>query len=78
LTQLEKQSKLAKLDELLLDRMIEIMEGGGDVSELRDLSTPMNMLKSNQVVAEKPKDSSDDYMKKKVAEAKKRRARDDS
>ena len=74
----EKDRKLKQLDEQVLDLLIKHTGVDGDTSLLTELSVSINYLKSNQVVAEKPKDSSDDYMKKKVAEAKKRRARDDS
>ena len=74
----EKDRKLKQLDENVLNLLIKNTGENGDSSLLTELSVAVNYLKSNQVVAEKPKDSSDDYMKKKVAEAKKRRARDDS
>ena len=74
----EKEDKLKQLDENVLNLLIKNTGENGDSSLLTELSVAVNYLKSNQVVAEKPKDSSDDYMKKKVAEAKKRRARDDS
>ena len=78
MTKDEKEEKLKKLDENVLNLLIKNTGENGDSSLLTELSVAVNYLKSNQVVAEKPKDSSDDYMKKKVAEAKKRRARDDS
>ena len=74
----EKDRKLKELDENVLNLLIKNTGENGDSSLLTELSVAVNYLKSNQVVAEKPKDSSDDYMKKKVAEAKKRRAKKES
>ena len=74
----EKDRKLKQLDENVLNLLIKNTGENGDSSLLTELSVAVNYLKSNAVVSEKPKDSSDDYMKKKVAEAKKRRAKNDS
>lgn len=68
-----KQDKLDKLDELLLDRMIDIMDGKRDTKELSDLATVSNYLAKNNVVAEKKKSSTEEYIKNRVEEAKKRR-----
>ena len=73
----EKDRKLKQLDEQVLDLLIKHTGVDGDTSLLTELSVGVNYLKSNQVVSEKPRDSSDDYMKKKVAEAKKRRAKNE-
>ncbi len=78
MTKDEKENKLKELDENVLNLLIKNTGENGDSSLLTELSVAVNYLKSNQVVAEKPKDSSDDYMKKKVAEAKKRRAKKES
>ena len=74
----EKDRKLKQLDENVLNLLIKNTGENGDSSLLTELSVAVNYLKSNQVVSEKPRDSSDDYMKKKVAEAKKRRAKKES
>ena len=74
----EKDRKLKELDENVLNLLIKNTGENGDSSLLTELSVAVNYLKSNQVVSEKPKDASDDYMKKKVAEAKKRRAKKES
>jgi hypothetical protein len=73
-----KKEKLKKLDDLVLNKMISILEGDGDVSELRDLSTPANYLKANAVVEEKERDDVTDTIKKRLEEAKKRRAKKES
>jgi len=78
MTKDEKDRKLKQLDENVLDLLIKNTGENGDSSLLTELSVAVNYLKSNQVVSEKPRDSSDDYMKKKVAEAKKRRAKKES
>lgn len=71
-----KKDKLEKLDTLLLDRMIDIMEDVDDnkILELSALGVPMNYLKNNQVVSDKPKSSIEEDSQKKLAAAKKRRA----
>ena len=78
MTKDEKEDKLKQLDENVLNLLIKNTGENGDSSLLTELSVAVNYLKSNQVVSEKPRDSSDDYMKKKVAEAKKRRAKKES
>jgi len=78
MTKDEKENKLKELDENVLNLLIKNTGENGDSSLLTELSVAVNYLKSNQVVSEKPRDSSDDYMKKKVAEAKKRRAKKES
>lgn len=70
-----KKEKLSKLDELVLDRMIDIMADEDDnaIQALASLSTPMNYLKNNQVVAEKAKSTIEEDVKKRIEEAKERR-----
>ncbi len=77
MTQKEKQDKLAKLDTLLLDKMLAIMESG-DTEELSDLTPVINVLRNNQMVADKPKSTVDDEIKKRVAAAEKRRKKRES
>jgi len=45
---------------------------------LRDLSTPINYLRNNALVEEKKRDDVGDEVKKKLAEAKERRANNES
>ena len=72
-----KKEKLETLDTLLLDKMIDILESGNDedLDLLSSLSVPMNMLRNNQVLSEKPKSTVEEDTKKRIAEAKKRRAK---
>ena len=72
-----KKEKLETLDTLLLDKMIDILESGNDedLDLLSSLSVPMNMLRNNQVLSEKPKSTIEEDTKKRIAEAKKRRAK---
>ena len=75
-----KKEKLEKLDGLLLDRMIDIMEDLDDekVEELSSLSVPMNYLRNNQVVSDKPRSTVEDDTKKRLEAAAKRRAKKES
>ena len=74
-----KKEKLERLDTLLIDKMIGIMEDkGGDLGDLKDLSTPMNYLRNNAVVAEKEKSTIEKDTAKRLKEAKKRRADNES
>lgn len=72
-----KKDKLEKLDRLLLDKMISLVEAGTPekLDELSLLSTPMNYLRNNQVVAEKPKSTVEEDVKKRLQAAKNRRAK---
>jgi len=69
---MNKQEKLKHLDDLLLDKMIKIMETD-TTEELADLATLSNYLAKNNQVAEKPKSSVEDDIKKRVKEAEARR-----
>ncbi len=71
-----KKEKLERLDELLLNRMIDIMEDTEDdaIEALSSLTTPMNYLRNNQVLSDKPKSTTEEDTKKRLAAAKKRRA----
>ena len=69
-----KKEQLIQLDKLLLGKMINIMEGKGDMADLRDLATPMNYLRNNAVVAKKTKSTLERDNKKRLAEADKRRS----
>jgi hypothetical protein len=74
-----KEEKLKQLDKLVLDKMIEILdEHPEDLDMLKDLSTPINYLRNNALVEEKKRDDVSDDIKKKLAEAKKRRAKNES
>jgi len=80
MTKEQKQKKMEKLDELLLDKMIDIMESKDKdaIDELSTLSTPMNYLKNNQIVADKSKSTVEEETEKRLAEARKRRAKGES
>jgi len=73
-----KKEKLEKLDTLLLDKMIDIMDGKEEMGLLKDLSTPMNYLRNNSVVADKTKSTIEKDTKKRLAEAKERRRKNES
>jgi len=73
-----KKDQLIQLDKLLLGKMIDIMEGKGDMADLRDLATPMNYLRNNSVLSEKPKSTLEKDNKKRIADAKARRETNES
>ena len=73
MTKKEKEEKLAQLDENVLDLLIKHTGYDGDTSLITELSVAVNFLKSNEVVSEKARSTVDDGIKKRVAEAKKRR-----
>jgi len=75
-----KKEKLENLDELLLTLMINIMEDVDEekVEELSSLSVPMNYLRNNQVVSDKPRSTVEDDTKKRLEAAAKRRAKKES
>ena len=70
---MNKQNKLARLDELVLDRMIKLIETE-ETNLLAELSNPIAYLKANEVV-EKRKETNDvvEERKKKLAEVKAKR-----
>ena len=68
-----KQEKLTALDTKILDKMIDILDSKDGLQELSLLSVPVNYLKANAVVSEKPKSSVEEDMKKRLEEAEKRR-----
>ena len=76
MTKEEKQNKLNKLDELLLDKMLKIMEDG-NIADLPDLASASNYLAKNQMVAEKEKSTIEDDIKKRQKKAEDRRAKGD-
>ena len=67
-----KKEKLAKLDELVLDKMTTILENG-DTEQLGDLSTVVNYLKANQQVEEKTSKSQNDKQKELIEKYNKKR-----
>jgi len=67
-----KKEKLERLDELVLDRMVKLVENG-DTNELAELSVAVNYLKSNAVVEEKSRSSVEEDTKARLAEADERR-----
>jgi hypothetical protein len=68
-----KQEKLTALDTKILDKMIDILDSKDGLQELSLLSVPVNYLKANAVVSEKPKSSVEEDMKKRLEIAEKRR-----
>jgi len=72
-----KKEELIQLDDLVRNKMIEIMEGG-DTEELSDLTPIINYLRNNQVVSDKPKSTIEEDTKKRLEQARKRRAKGDS
>jgi len=69
-----KKEELIQLDDLVRSKMIEIM-GGGDTEELSDLTPIINYLRNNQVVSDKPKSTIEEDTKKRLEQARKRRAK---
>ena len=67
-----KKERLDKIEQLTEELMIKFLEAG-ETERLADLATPSNYLAKNSKVAEKEKSSLEDDIKKRVAEAKKRR-----
>ena len=72
MTKADKQKKLDKLDELLIDGMIEAMEKG-QYEVLSDFASVSNYLAKNNKVEEKAKSSVEDDIRNRVKEAKNRR-----
>ena len=69
-----KREKLEKLDEALLDKMLNIMEAEEtDTEMLKDLTPVINYLRNNQMVAEKPKSTVEEDIQQRIKEAEKRR-----
>ncbi len=71
-----KKEKLEQLDELVLDKMINILNSHkkDTLDQLSALTPAINYLRNNQMVAEKERSSLDDDIKKRLREAEKRRA----
>ena len=69
-----KKEDLETLDDLIRQRMIDILQvKDGSLDELSSLSVPVNYLKANAVVSEKPKSTIEDDVKKRREAAEKRR-----
>ena len=73
-----KKEKLIKLDGLVLDKMIDILDDDGDLGDMSSLTPTINYLRNNAVVADKEKGTIEKDTKKRLAEAKKRRAKGDA
>lgn len=72
-----KQEKLDQLDELVLDKMIGILDGeeDTDLRDLSDLNTAVQYLAKNNVIQGKMmEDTIEDKVKKQLKAAEKRRA----
>lgn len=67
-----KKERLDKIERLTEELMIKFLESG-ETERLAELATPSNYLAKNSKVAEKEKSSLEDDIKKRVAEARKRR-----
>jgi len=78
MTNKEKKEQLERLDEQVLDLMIKATSAGGDTGLLTELSVPVNYLKSNMMVQEKEKSTLEKDTKKRLAEAKDRRKKNES
>jgi hypothetical protein len=72
--QVNKADKLKKLDEMILDKMLEWMESD-ETNRLPELGNAINYVKSNNLVesAVNREDDPLEVRKRKVAEAQKRR-----
>lgn len=69
---MNKEEKLAKLDDAVLDKMLGWLESD-DTDRLPELNVAVQYLSKNSVVAEKKVSTREEEIKKKVANAKKRR-----
>ena len=78
MTQVEKEAKLATLDEQVLMLMIGATEEGGNTGLLTELSAPVNYLKSNMVVQEKKKSTIEGDTAERLRVAKERRKNNES
>ena len=75
-----KKEKLEQLDELVLDKMINILDSHkkDTLDQLSALTPAINYLRNNQMVAEKPKNTIEEDIQKRLKEAAKRRAKKES
>ena len=78
MTKDKKEEKLKQLDENVLNLLIKNTGENGDSSLLTELSVAVNYLKSNAVVAEKERSTSEDGIKNRVKKAEERRAKKES
>lgn len=69
---MNKQEKLDKLDELVLDKMIDCMENN-NTEIIGELNTVVAYLAKNNAVAEKGKSTVEEDTQKRLEAAKKRR-----
>lgn len=68
-----KEEKLAKLDDLVLGRMIDILEAkDGNLMELSTLNTAVQYLRANNIIEDK-KNKRDQSVEERIREAEKRR-----
>ena len=78
---MNKKEKLVKLDTLVLDKMIDILDKEGEenyTDELKDLTPVINYLRNNAVVAEKERSTNESDIKARLEEAKERRKTNES
>ena len=70
-----KQEKLDQLDELVIDRMIALLEDEDkeETRKLPELATAVNYLAKNNIVSEKAKSTVEEKVQERVKAAKKRR-----
>ncbi len=67
-----KQEKLIKLDNLVLDRMIELVDKG-ETNLLPELTSVVGYLAKNNLIADKESSTIEDEIRSKVKQANKRR-----
>ncbi len=76
---MNKKEKLIRLDELILDTMVSVLESKDEdkLAMLSDLTPAINYLRNNSVVADKEKSTVEKDTIKRLAEAKARRDNND-
>jgi len=74
-----KKDKLTELDELVLDKMIDIMgtKDEAKLAVLSDLTPAVNYLRNNQEISEKTKSTVEEATKKRLKEAAARRKKNE-
>ena len=72
-----KKEELIQLDDLVRARLIKLTRDG-DTAALGELTPAINYLRNNQVVSDKPKSTIEEDTKKRLEQARKRRAKGDS
>ncbi len=75
-----KKDKLTKLDGLILDKMLDVMEDEDEdtLRVLSDLTPAINYLRNNQEMSEKTKSTVEEATKKRLKAASDRRKKNES